>query len=257
LNAAANMGRWILVIGRWLIQSLIRVVAGWVPFFTGTRSGFIVGLVLVAFFIAVDETPGAQGRLSIIQLNAAEIYASIAWELFIIAVCVRLAAGFRNRARRAGWIRFILSWAAAGVLYGLVTGGVLQLASTGADSAGRFQISAAAGVTIALLAVGAINNWSALATTVAAQRSVSTARLMRGRILDAVLRRPLPLPAGTAYSLWYAWAACALGASPIIAHRAAEAAVSSLRSGADPGTAAGAAKRSAWTPAALVERLRS
>jgi hypothetical protein len=256
LNAAANVGRWVLVIGRWLIQSLVRLVAGWVPFFTGTKSGVIVGLVLVAFFIAIDETPGAQGSRSIIQLNAPDVYASIAWELFIIAVSVRLASGFRNRARRAGWIRFLFSWAAAGVLNALVTGGVLQVASTGGDSAVRFQISAAAGVTIALLAAGAIKNWSALAAAVAAQRSVSTARRTRGRILDAVSRRPVPLPAGTAYSLWYAWAACALGASPIIAHRAAEAAVSSLRSGADSGTAAGAAKRSAWTPAALIERLR-
>lgn len=214
-----------------------------------------MGLVLVGLFIAVDETPGAQGSLSIVQLTPPELYASIAWELFFIAVFVRLASGFRNRARRAGWIRFLGSWIAAGVVYSLVTSGLSQLVSTGASSGG-FQASAAVGVVVAVLAAGAIHNRGALAATIAAQRSVSTARLTRGRILDAVARRPMPLPTGATYSLWYAWAACALGASPAAAHRAAETAVSSLRSGADPGTAAGVAKRSRWTPTAIVERLR-
>ena len=256
MSTAANAGRWVLLIGRWLVKSAIRLVAGWVPFFSGTRSGFIVGLVLVGLFIATDETPAAQGSLSIVQLAPPDLYASIAWELFFIAVFVRLASGFRNRRRRAGWIRFLGSWVAAGVLYALVSSGVSQLTSPGASSTGRFQISAAVGVVVAVLAAGAIHNWGALAATIAAERSVSTARLTRGRILDAVARRPMPLPAGATYSLWYAWAACALGASPAAAHRAAETAVSSLRSGADPGTAAGVAKRSRWTPAAILERVR-
>ena len=253
----ADVGRWALVIAQWLLESLLLLLRGWIPFFFRTKRGFIVGLVLVGFFIAIDETPGAQGSLSIVQLSSPDLYASAALELSIIAVGVRLAAGFRNRARRAGWIRFVASWSAGGLLYALVVSGVPRFASTGGYDMGRFQISAAAGLALALLAAGAINNWAALARILAVERSDSTARLTRRRILDAVARRPLAVPSAAAYSLWYAWAICALAISPAAAHRAAEAAVAAMRSGADPATAAGAAKRSRWAPARFVDRFRS
>jgi len=252
----ADVGRWTLAMGRWLLESLRLLLRGWVPFFFRTKRGLIVGLVLVGFFIAVDETPGAQGPLSIVQLSSPDLYASVALELFIIAVGVRLASGFRNRARRAGWIRFLASWSASALVYGLVVSGIPRFASTGGYDVGRFQISAAAGLALAVLAAGAINNWAALARILALERSDSTARATRRRILNAVARRPLPAPSGAAYSVWYAWAICALSASPAAAHRAAEAAVSALRSGAGPASAADAARRSRWTPAGVVDRLR-
>jgi hypothetical protein len=246
-----------VAIGQWLLEALILLLVGWVHFLFATRRGIIVGVALFAIVVVTYEAPGAQGSPAFDQLPGPTRDAITLFELFVVAVGVRFASGLGKAARRAGWIRFFGAWAVGGSGIFIVSYAVSQLASTGRYSAGTLQLLAAAGVTVALLAAGAISNWAALGKALAAQRSRSTARLTRSRILAAVAKRPLAVPPGAAYSSWYAWAVCALPASPVGAHRAAEAAISALGSGAKAGAAADAARRSRWTPAAVAQRVRS
>ncbi|OLC26066.1 MAG: hypothetical protein AUH69_04865 [Actinobacteria bacterium 13_1_40CM_4_65_12] len=250
---SADIGRRMLLFGRWLLESLIKLLVGWVRFLIGSRRSFGVGVVAAVLLVAADEIPGPKGTPAIDQLPTNVLYAITVLELFIVASGMRLVSA----SRTAGWIRFIGAWICGGLAYVLFAPSASQLAATGRYPAGGREILATAGAAVALLAAAAMYNWAALKKILAAERTHTTARLTRGRILTAVARRPLPVPAAPAYSLWYAWAACALSASPAAAHRAAEAAVSALRSGANARDASNAAKRSIWTPAGVVDRFRS
>jgi len=247
--------RWAPHVGRWLLVSLILLFRRWVSFVFGTRSALIVGLISVGLFAGLDAYQGPQG--SLFQQPAPDLYSTVLFELVIVALCVRLVASLRDRARRPGWIRFLAAWTVALMVYGLAVTVVPRLATSSAYVTGRFQISAVGGLVVALVAAGAIYNWRALAKILATARLDSKARVTRRRILGAVAKRPLPVPAGATYSLWYSWAACELSASPAATHRAAEAAVSALKSGADAAAAAAVARLVLWSPAGIIDRFRS
>jgi hypothetical protein len=134
---------------------------------------------------------------------------------------------------------------------------IWRLASMGWYPAGNAEIIPAPAVAVGLVAAGAVNNRAALGKVLAAERSRSTTRLTQDRILTMLAKRPLPVPDDAAYSSWYAWSVCALPGAPAAAHRAAEAALAALRSGATARAAADVAARSRWSPAAVVERVRS
>lgn len=252
-----DIGRRLLATVRWLVESMILLFVGAARFLFASWRGLIVGVVVVAILVLLDEIPGPKGTPAINAWPVPVLNAITVFEVFIIAACWRLASGFRNRARRAGWTRFLSTWAAGGLVFALVALGVSRLASMGWYPAGGAEMIPAPAVVLGLLAAAAVGNRAALGKTLATEHSRSADRLIRGRILAAVAKRPLLLPDGAAYSSWYAWAACGLAGSPAIAHHAAEAAVSSLMSGADAATAAGAARRSKWTPAGVVEQIRS
>jgi hypothetical protein len=254
--AADIIGAW-LATGRWLVGSLIRLFVQAARFFVASWRGFIVGVVVIALLVLVDETPGPKGTPAIDELPGPALNAITVFELFIIAVCWRVASGFRQPARRAGWTRFLSSWAGGGLVFAGVALVASRLASIGWYPGGTAEIIPAPAVALGLLAAGAAYNWAALGEALAAERSRSGARLTRARILTTVASRPLPVPDDGAYSSWYVWSVCAVPGSPALAHRAAEAALSALRTGSNPKTAAEAALRSRWAPAALIERVRS
>jgi hypothetical protein len=253
----ADIGRAALVTGRWLVRSVILLFIQAIRFVFASWRGLLVGVIVIALLVLVDETPGPKGTPAINELPVPLLNAITVVELFIIAACWRVASGFRKPARRAGWTRFLSTWAAGGLIFAAVALLASLLASVGRHPGGSADIVPAPAVALGLLAAGAVYNWAALGEALAAERSRSATRMTRERLLATVARRPLPVPADGTYGSWYVWSVCALPGPPAAAHRAAEAAVAALRSGADATAAADAASRSRWSPAAIVERVRS
>jgi hypothetical protein len=249
-------GRRVLATVRWLFESLIPLTAGAARFLFASWRGFIVGMVVIAVLVLLDEIPGPRGTPAIDQLPVPALTAITVLELFIIAACWRLASGFRSPARRLGWARFLSTWAGGGLAFAVVALVIWRLASMGWYPAGNAEIIPAPAVAVGLLAAGAVNNRAALGKALASERSRSTTRLTQDRILAMLAKRPLAVPEDAAYSSWYAWSVCALPGGPATAHRAVQAAVAALRSGATARAAADAAARSRWSPAAVIERAR-
>jgi hypothetical protein len=256
-QVGADVGRAALATGRWLVESVILLFIRAVRFVFASWRGLVVGLVVIALLVLVDETPGPKGTPAINELPVPVLNAITVVELFIIGACWRIASGFRKPARRAGWTRFLSAWAAGGLVFAAVALLASLLASVRWYPGGSAEIIPAPAVALGLLAASAVYNWASLGEALAAERSRSSTRLTRERLLTAVARRPLPVPADGAYSSWYVWSLCALPGPPAAAHRAADAAVAALRSGADATAAAAAASRSRWSPAAIMDRVRS
>jgi hypothetical protein len=252
----ADIGRVALATGRWLVESVILLFIQAARFVFASWRGLVVGVVVIALLVLVDETPGPKGTPAINELPVPLLNAITVVELLIIAACWRVASGFRKPARRAGWTRFLSTWAAGGLVFAAIALLASLLASVGWYPGGSAEIIPAPAVALGLLVAGAVYNRAALGEALAAERLRSAARLTRDRLLTTVARRPLPVPADGAYSSWYVWSVCALPGPPGAAHRAAEAALAALRSGANAMAAADAAARSRWSLAAVVERFR-
>ena len=80
---SADMGRRMLLFGRWLLESLIKLLVGWVRFLVGSRRSFGVGVVAAVLLVAADEIPGPKGTPAIDQLPTNVLYAITVLELFI------------------------------------------------------------------------------------------------------------------------------------------------------------------------------
>lgn len=256
-QTGADIGGAWLATGQWLVESIILVLVQAARFVFASWRGLVVGVVVIAVLVLLDETPGSNGTPAINELPVPALNAIFVVELFIVAACWRIASGFRKPARRAGWTRFLRTWAAGGLAFVAAALPASLLASVGRYPGGSADIIPAPAVALGLLGAGAAYNWAALGEALTAGRSRSAAQLIRDRLLTTLARRPLPVPADGAYSSWYVWSVCALPGPPAAAHRAAEAAVAALRSGATATVAAHAAGRSRWSPAAVVERIRT